>query len=308
VREAIPLLAVLLLAAATVFLVFLVGRSVVDRRAARRRADHPDEVSLLTAVEPPEPTTFAGKIDRGFDSLIGETGLGINTAQGLGVIALCAVIGGGIPLLLRGDPLLTAVGLLLGVLLPLVYFAFHRSRFRQKVQDQLPDAVFLLSRSLKSGMNLEGSLRTAAEYGTQPLAGEFKRVTDRIELGLHPAAALEGMARRLRMTDFNILVTAVTLHRQVGGNLAHLLERVAAAIRDRNLFRGYFRAATALARVTGFAVAAAPVVLLVGYALWQPDFLDRFTSSALGVRLLIIALVLEIIGIIWMALLLRNDY
>jgi tight adherence protein B len=308
VREAIPLLAVLLLSAAAVFLVFVAGRSVVDRRAARRRAEHPEEVSLLSAVEPAEPTTLPGRIDRGFDELIGETGLGISTAQALGVIALGAVIGAGLPLLLRGDLLLAAVGLLLGVLLPMAYFAFHRSRYRQSIQDQLPDAVFLLSRSLKSGMNLEGSLRTASEFGTQPLAGEFKRVTDRIKLGLHPAAALDGMARRLRMTDFNILVTAVTLHRQVGGNLAHLLERVAAAIRDRNLFRGYFRAATALARVTGFAVAAAPVVLLVGYALWQPDFIDRFTTSALGVRLLVIALVLEIIGIIWMALLLRNDY
>lgn len=306
--EAIPLLAVLLLAAATVFLVFVLGRSIVDRRAAARRAAHPEEVSLLAAVEPSEPTSLPGKLDRGFDDLIGESGLGISTAQALGTITLCAVIGGGIPLLLRGDLMLTAVGLLLGVLLPLAYFVYHRSRYRQKIQNQMPDAVFLLSRSLKSGMNLEGSLRTAAEYGTQPLAGEFKRVNDRIELGLHPAAALEGMARRLRMTDFNILVTAVTLHRQVGGNLALLLERVAASIRDRNLFRGYFRAATALARVTGFAIAAAPIVLLIGYAVWQPDFIDRFTTSVLGVRLLLIAAILEVIGIVWMIFLLRNDY
>src|SRR5262249_41891809 len=153
--------------------------------------------------------------------------------------------------------------------IPMAVLAIRRIQYRWRVQDQLPDAFFLMARSLRSGLNLEQSMRTVAQYGTQPLAGEFKRVSDQIDLGLAVPAAVQGMARRLNQEDFNVFVTAVTLHRNVGGNIAQLLERVATAARDRSQFRGYFRAATALARITGFAIALVPIALLIGYAFWQ---------------------------------------
>jgi tight adherence protein B len=189
-----------------------------------------------------------------------------------------------------------------------VYFLFQRLRYRWKVQSQLPDSFFLMARSLRAGQNLEQAMATVGNYGTQPLAGEFKRVVDQIDLGLSPPAALQGMAKRLNQQDFDTFVTAVSLHRHSGGNLAMLLEKVANATRDRTQFRGYFRAATALARITGFAIAAAPILLLIGYAIWQPEFIDRFTSSVTGIRLLTIAAILEVIGIIWMFSLLRVEY
>src|SRR5437588_827127 len=106
--------------------------------------------------------------------------------------------------------------------------------------------------------------------------GEFRGGLDKINLGLAVPAALQGIARRLQMQDFDVFVTAVTLHRTVGGNLTLLLDRVATSTRDRNLFRGYFRAATALGRITGIFIAAAAPLLFLGYALWQPDFVSRF--------------------------------
>jgi tight adherence protein B len=131
---------------------------------------------------------------------------------------------------------------------------------------------------------------------------------EKIKLGLSVPAALRGMARRVDLPDFNIFVTAVTLHRTVGGNLTHLLDRVATSTRDRNTFRGYVRAATALSRITGFAIAAAAPLLFFGYLFWQPNFIATFTQSQAGMRALWIALGLELIGAAWMYYLLRIDY
>ena len=276
--------------------------------AARRRKQSPEEISLLRGTDRPEPTTLPGKLDRNFDNLVAQTGLGITPTQGLGIMALSAVILGGAPILWRTDWLLAALGVLAGILVPLAIFAMCRIQYRWKVQNQLPDAFFTMARSLRAGQNIEQSMATVAQYGTQPLAGEFKRVVDQTELGLAVPVAIRGMAKRIDLPDFNSLVTAVSLHRNVGGNLAQLLDRVATAARDRTLFRGYFRAATALARVTAFVIALAPIILLIVYAVWQPDFIERFTSSVLGMRLLLTAAVLEVVGIIWMLSLLRVEY
>ena len=120
---------------------------------------------------------------------------------------------------------------------------------------------------------------------------------DRVKLALDAGGMVGG-----------VFVTAVTLHRTVGGNLALLLDRVAASTRDRTTFRGFVQAATALARITGFFIAAAAPVLFIAYMFLQPAFISTFLQSPAGIRALWIALGLEVIGLIWMYYLLRNDY
>lgn len=308
--EIIGALLVLVVVAATVFVVFAILRAIVGafQRRQRNYLDDDSGISLLLPSDRRDGDGIASKVDRGFDDLVAQTGLRLSTGQALGIMALCAVVFGGLPILLRNDWVLSAIGVLAGILIPMAVFGIYRVQHRWVVLNQLPDAFFLMARSLRSGLNIEQSMGTVATYGTEPIASEFKRVCDQTELGLAVPVALQGMARRIDLPDFNAMVTAVTLHRTVGGNLALLLERVAAAARDRISFRGYFRAATALARITGFAIAMAPIILLVVYAIWQPDFIERFTSSVLGMRLLVTAAVLEIVGAIWMLSLLRVDY
>lgn len=301
------ILIVLAAVAAAVFIIFVLGRAIVDVIRGRRRTDDEEGVGILQ-LDSEIPRTLFGRIDRGFDDMIAQTGLGISTSQALGFMALCAVIFATIPIVFRNDLSLAAIGLLIGILVPIAVFAIIRIQHRWKVQNQLADAFFTIARSLRAGLTIEQSMQTVADYGPQPIAGEFKRTVDKTQLGLAVPAAVQGMARRIDLPDFDSFVTAVTLHRTVGGNLALLVERVAMATRDRTLFRGYFRASTALARVTGFAIAIAPILLLVGYAIWQPDFIERFTSSVLGTRLLVTAAILEIVGVIWMLSLLRVDY
>jgi tight adherence protein B len=299
--------------ALVVLVLFLAVRAVVEWRSRRwkRRLWGPEEDDEAAGILLPQTqpaTTFLGRMDEGFNLMIQRCGPGWTAPQALGTMLLMGLLLGGVPLIWNLDFITAAIGFFLGMALCLAYFLFLQSRWRLHVQDQLPDAFFLIARSLKAGLNLEQSLATVATHGTQPLAGEFKKVVEQVDLGLAVPVALQNMARRFELPDFNVFVTAVALHRTMGGNLALLLERVATGTRDRNLFRGYYRAATALGRITAVCIALAAPVLFAGYAFWQLDFVSRFTDTVQGFRALGAASILEIIGCVWLYLLLRIDY
>jgi tight adherence protein B len=308
--QLVALLIVVAVTAALVLGIFVVIRGMAEGLRRRVRGDEDSEAPrlLLIPAEPAGPLPLSRRIDVGFEQIIRESGLEWSTEQALGLMSLGGVVMAGFLLLWRGDLWMVALGLIMGMGLPFVTYLILRHRWRLRVQNQLPDALFLLARSLRAGETIEQAMETVAMHGTRPLAEEFRRGVERVKLGLNVPAALKGMARRLRLADFNVFVTAVKLHRSTGGNLMVLLDRVAASTRDRNQFRGYVRAATALGRITGLFIAAAAPVLFVGYSIWQPDFVARFTHSSAGIRALVVAATLEVVGAIWMYMLLRFDY
>ena len=201
-----------------------------------------------------------------------------------------------------------ALTLLAAVLIPLLVLLFLRSRWRNQVQHQMPDVFFLLSRSLRAGLTIDQSLASAAQMGPTPIAKELNHAVEQCKLGLAATTALQGVANRLKMVDFDAFVMTVSLHRHVGGNLSIMLDRLATSVRDRNLFRGHFRAATALGRLTAIFLAIAAPALLVGSMLLQPEFMNRFMASTSGLRMLAVASGLEILGCAWLFWLLRIDY
>jgi tight adherence protein B len=292
--------------------VFVLLRNVRERRHSywKRRLALPDEPESLVGnlVKPGKPRQWNDQLDQSFEQMMQRTGLGWSAELALGWILLAGIVLGGLLLLWRWELWLAGIGLLAGMGGPLLIFLVMQSRWRLSLRNQIPDTLFLLARSLRAGLSLEQALENVAESGSKPMAGEFRRGVQQIHLGLTAPAALQNMSRRINLDDFDVFVTIVTLHRNIGGNLTMLLDRVATSTRDRNLFRGYFRTATALARATAIALAAGAPFIFLLYSFWQPDFVTRFTSSENGIRLLIAAGSLEVIGLVWISYLLRSRY
>ncbi len=310
--EFILLLGIIVVIAALAMGGYLLLRNLQERRKAywQRRLSIPEEDESLIGTLPKPGATqpWNERLDQSFDKMIQRTGLGWTAEQALGWIVLAGVVIGGLLLVWRGELWLAGIGLLAGMGLPLLIYLIMQTRWRRALRGQLPDTFFLVARSLRAGLSLEQALENVAENGPKPIAGEFRRGVEQIKLGLTVPAALQGMANRITLDDFDVFVTIVTLHRAIGGNLTLLLDRVATGTRDRNLFRGYFQTATALSRITAFALAAgAPAIFLI-YSFWQPDFITRFTGSDSGIRLLMTAGILEVIGVIWISYLLRSRY
>jgi tight adherence protein B len=121
-------------------------------------------------------------------------------------------------------------------------------------------------------------------------------------------AALALIGKRIQLLDFDVFVTTVSLYYTMGGNLTVMLDRLAASVRDRNQFRGHFRTATALSRVTAIFIGLMTPLLLLYYALFPPDHVRAFFESPSGWTAVAVAGALQIIGILWLLRLLRVEY
>jgi tight adherence protein B len=297
--------------AAMLLVIYFLVRDWLDRRRAHweSRWKKPEEDGpALAELAAGPPPGLRGRIDHGFQEMMHRTGLRIGADQAVALMFLAGVLLAGVLVLWHEELWLAGVGLLAGILIPLAFFRYRQGRWRRRIQDQLPDAFFLLARSLRAGLSLEEALATVGEHGLQPIAGEFQRCLGHLQLGMTVTGALQILAQRLQLVDLNGLVTIVSLHRTTGGNLPFLLDRWAATTRDRNQFRGFFRAATAYGRITAVALGAAPLLLLLGYWLLQPDYLILFAQSASGPIALGVAAALEVIGTLWLLALTRVDY
>jgi tight adherence protein B len=296
--------------AAGIFSLFL-GTAVVGRVRQRARnmrlygVPDPREEGILV-----RPLDDRGNetIDQKFDTMISQGGSGFTPTAALAFMLFLGVAAAAITYLWRQDLWSPAIALVLAVLIPWVGFLVAHVRYRAKMRDQLPDLFFLMARTVRAGFSLPQAIEFAGERGQKPLADEFRLAANQIRLGLSAPAALRLAARRVRMVDFDALVAAVTVYTTTGGNLPVLMERLASAARDHNQFRGYFMAATAQGRITALLIGLVGPALLVYYAITKPAHTQAFFNDPRGLTILLVAGILQVIGVVWIYRLLKVDY
>jgi tight adherence protein B len=291
--------------ATLVMLVYFVGRALTARR--HNPLAPADSFSLEDALPPPPPQGWRQRFDRDFDRLMINTGSEVGTDKIVALIMLCAVGAGTGLYLWRGEPWIGLLGFLLGLSLPTGWLYLSANRRKRMIQQQMPDAIFLLSRSLRAGLAVEQGIQLLAQESAAPLSEELSRVSEQVKLGLTVPVAVQGAAQRIGVIDFSIFASILSLHRGIGGQLPLLLDRLAASVRDRVQYQGQFRAQTALGRVSAIALAAAVPFIFLWYVLFQPETVQIFLTTPGGIPMLATAFGLEIIGILWLSKLLRVE-
>ncbi len=191
----------------------------------------------------------------------------------------------------------------LPLLLPRLYIKFLRAAYYRKFDDQLADALLLMSNSLRAGFSFMQSMEMVAREAPAPISDEFHRVTQEISIGVPIAEALHSMTERIKSVDLALVVTAVIIQREVGGALAQLLELIASVIRERQRIKGEIRTLTAQGRLTGAILAAMPIT--VGIAIvfigrisqpGEPSFIEPLIGTQMGRMILQGALFWQILG------------
>jgi len=186
-------------------------------------------------------------------------------------------------------------GLALG-LLPLLYVLRLRGRRLHRFEEQFPDSLEFVARSMRAGHAFSVSLEMLHREFQEPLSGEFRRTFDEHNLGLPLDHALLKLAKRVPLLDVHFFVSAVLLQKRTGGNLAEILDKLAYVIRERFKLRGKIRAISAHGRMTGLALTSIPigVAVLMFYA--NPDYVSFFIEDEIGNYMMIAAGVLQLIG------------
>ena len=272
--------------------------------------DDPGGVSLLkveTRFAPDEPRNWSERLNHWFDELVEQSGLNATPAVALsGVVAFAGIVGGAMFVLLE-HAIAAAFGFVVGLGVAfLILRGMREWRYRQ-IARQLPDAVDLMTRSVRAGRSLEQSIDEMSRELAMPLGGEFGRVARRLELGLPIAAAVRELPRRVPLAAVQIFATALAIHQQTGGNLVHALEQLSQTIRERAEFRGKFLAATAGSRFSiVFLLLIGPIILLL-QSLRDPAWLRTLVTAPVGQIILFTAVSLQLVGSLWVLGIFRSS-
>lgn len=180
--------------------------------------------------------------------------------------------------------------------LPYFYLLRKRHQRFQQFERQFPDALDMMTRSLRAGHALSGAIGLVGEEMPDPVGQEFRRVFEEIRLGLEPGEALLGIQRRIPTEDTGFFYTAISIQRTSGGNLAEVLDRLAEVIRERFKLLSHARVLSTQHRWTAICVGLSPLVFAFIFELTYPGYFAPFFRSPLAPHLLTAGLILEVIG------------
>lgn len=215
-----------------------------------------------------------------------------------------------IVLLLKG-PSYWLLGLLAGIAAWFSPLLFLKRKARKRIKllnDQLGDALGVISNSLKAGYSFFQSVDMVAKEMTGPIAEEFQILQKEINFGLTTEKALENMGSRVSSDDLELIVTAVLIQRQTGGNLAEVLDNISTTIRERVRIKGEIRTVTAQGRISGWVISLLPIVLGFVIYLINPQQMSLLFTRSLGILILAVSAMSEFIGIMFIRKIVKIDF
>ena len=227
------------------------------------------------------------------------------------LILTCLLVGGSVYLIFALWFRLAGVGLLLGALattLPLLYVRRKRTVRVRLLEELFPEAVDLIARALRAGHGLTAGLGMVADEVPNPVGREFRLLHDWQNFGMPIDEALVRFADRIPLLDVKFFVTAVLTQRESGGNLSEVLDNLARVIRDRFRVKRQIRVLSAHGRMTGAVLAGLPPALAAYFFIVKPDYISELSSDPLGVRLVLGALFMQIIGMLIIRRLVNIEY
>jgi tight adherence protein B len=277
-----------------------------------------DRLQIITGKKSRDGADLATKdvlIREGFDGLTGMfsgimkrlTGLKLLFEQAdspikpdafFGISLGCVVVGIVVAGVTRTPgPLYPLVGLVFG-LLPFGWLLFRRRTRFKNFAKQLPDALELIGRALRSGHSLASGLHVVVEEMPTPISDEFGTAYEEQNLGIPLETALKNMLKRMPNMDLKFFVTAVAIQRQAGGDMAEILDKISYIIRERFKIMGQVQALTGEGRISGVVLMALPIALFFAVYYLNPNYVMLLFTEELGRKMIAVAAVLQVVGAI----------
>ncbi|HEY8862344.1 MAG TPA: type II secretion system F family protein [Candidatus Limnocylindria bacterium] len=261
------------------------------KKKAKRKRDRKEVDPFATLSADVEDKRFTTKVQRD----LARANLKLRVAEYY-YIRIGASLALGVILFVFRDPLSGIVGFLVGYMLPRFWVGRRISGRLNAFNKQLPDTITLLSNSLRAGSSFLQSIELVSREGGPPMSEEMGRVVREVNLGLGMEEALHNLVRRIKSDDLDLMVTAIGIQQQVGGNLAEILDTIAFTIRERVRIKGDINTLTAQGRVSGYLVAFLPIGLGVALNAINPAFMAPLFTETIGRILIGVGAVMMTIG------------
>ncbi len=197
------------------------------------------------------------------------------------VVSTIGFFAGAYFLLFRGDLIMSIVAGFLGLFFPRIYVSRATSQRLIHFEQQLPDTLSLWVNALRSGFSVLQAMEAISRDAPEPTSAEFRRVVTEVQLGIDPEDALLHMLERVDSEDLDLVVTAVNIQREVGGNLAEVLDTISHTVRERIKLKGEIRVLTSQGRYTGYLISFLPIAVAAFLSLIQPGFMQPMFENRL---------------------------
>jgi len=241
----------------------------------------------------------------GLNRLIVQSRLSLTLTQFVGWTVALGALGYAAPVLLNRPAL---IGLVVGgvlAALPTLYVLRARSRHMLRFEQQLPEALDLMSRALRAGHAFPTAIKMVGEEMKDPVGGEFRILFDETNYGVPQQTALLNLASRTDSTDLSYFVIAVLIQRDSGGNLAELLDNISAIIRARLKLYGQIRTLSAEGRLSAWILGGLPFATAAMINIVNPGFMKVLWEDPAGINFIYGALVMMVLGVLWMRKIIR---
>jgi tight adherence protein B len=264
-------------------------RDLIEERLGRGSSD--DYESFLDLAEPQEEGDVEerrGALDA-LDNALAERGFGkkwrrqlaradlkLTVAEfaALHVFSMAGAFTLGYFVLFSGDLIFSIVAGFIGFFIPRVYVARLISQRLIRFEEQLPDTLGLWVNALRSGYSVMQSMEAVANDAPEPTQTEFRRVVQEVQLGIDMSDTLDHLLERVESEDLDLVITAVNIQREVGGNLAEILDVISLTIRERIKLKGEIRVLTSQGRITGYLISFLPIILALLLNVVSPGFMN----------------------------------
>jgi tight adherence protein B len=187
----------------------------------------------------------------------------------------------------------------MGAVLPLIYARRKREQRLRAFEEALPDALDLLARAVRAGHPIGSGIKIVGDEANEPVAGEFQRTFEEQRFGLPFEDTMLALTVRVPLIDLRMLVTAILIQREVGGNLAEVLDNLGDVIRQRFTVHRQLRVHTAQGRLSGYVLAVLPIAVGSVIYMVNPEYVSLLFTNPMGRFMLLSAITLQLVGFLW---------
>lgn len=270
------------------------GREAVVQERLGRYAEAGYEIS--PAAAPSKEEDRSSRITEGIDEALRGRGFADNISTQLAradlkltvteylALQVLAVVGAFLVgyFLFGGGILLAAAGAVIGFFSPRIYVRMRQRKRRNQFNDQLGDALNQMTNGLRAGYSVLQAMDSVATELPPPISQEFRRVVQEMQLGLSMEQAMSNMLRRIDSDDLDLMITAVNVQREVGGNLADILDVISFTIRERVRIKGEIRTLTSQGRASAYVITALPIGLTLLLLVLNRDYMMMMFTHPCG--------------------------
>jgi len=199
--------------------------------------------------------------------------------------------------LFLGAPTSICIGLVIvGGGAPITWVSLKRNKRLALFGTQLSDALTIICNALRVGQSFQTAMKNVADEMQEPISREFMRVYRETQYGMPLETSLARLVSRTQNPDLDLMCSAVIIQRQIGGNLAIILENISDTINQRIRLRGEVKTMTSAGRLSGYIVGALPVLIIVILMFINPSYMDMFFTTHTGRMMLVVCVIMEAIG------------